>query len=188
MKRKTVIFLIFCLFLSSFLCSYAEESNINASADKLAQSISNTTDDNFLATGKNTSEFKNNFMQSIGILSILIGIMVTSIFFLKRFKSKNGNFAGSLRIESNCYIGNNKKISILEADSQRFLIGITSSQITLLSELPPQGNIKKQIPDNNNQSFKKYFESIVSPSSDKNIITRIITGSVSQNIHLTKTD
>ncbi|RMF94353.1 MAG: hypothetical protein D6734_07955 [Candidatus Schekmanbacteria bacterium] len=144
----------------------------------------------FLMNETNIPEFKSNFIESIGILFILFGIMTVTLFILKRIKSKGRHSSGALRITSNCYIGNNKRISILEVDGRRYLIGITSTQITLLSELPEakiKGNFESENLGKKEQNFKKYFDSLTS-SSGKEIIRGITKAFKKERINLKYSD
>ncbi len=191
MRKKTFIILIAFAFLTLSLSVFADTSDDNVTSVSATSTKDISGTDFSFSSKKNESEFRSNFIQSISILSILVGLMIASIFLFKRIKSKNGNFSGNLRIASNCYIGNNKRISILEADSRRFLIGVTSSQINILSELSPQDkmeDLENSATGKQNKSFKQYFENIVSPSSGKNLISRIITGRDSGKIELKKAD
>jgi len=71
-------------------------------------------------------------------LLIIIGLIILTVYLLKRFLFSKGDLGisgKSLKMLSNIYIGDKKRVCIVEVLGKILVLGVTNSSITLLSEI-----------------------------------------------------
>jgi len=90
-----------------------------------------------LAAGGDAPDLGNALLKMLAALALVLGLFALGIYLLKRFGvvpwSAQG---GELRIERVVSLGSRSRLAIVRAGDQRFLLGITSNQISRIAELP----------------------------------------------------
>ena len=74
---------------------------------------------------------------SLSVILALIGVLA---FVAKRFGARGAPQARMLRVVSQISVGAREKISIVEVDDQWLVLGVTATQITLLTQTPRKEN------------------------------------------------
>lgn len=78
-------------------------------------------------------------MRAFGSLLLVLGLAGLSLWALKKYGRGRipGGGGGRLRVEETLALGDRRYVSILEAEGERFLIGLTPQGIHLISRLDP---------------------------------------------------
>jgi flagellar biosynthetic protein FliO len=78
-------------------------------------------------------------LRAFGSLLLVLGLAGGSLWALRKYGRGRlpGSGGGKLRVEETLALGDRRFVSILEAEGERFLIGLTPQGITLLSRLDP---------------------------------------------------
>jgi flagellar biosynthetic protein FliO len=120
--------------------------------------------------------FSKSLFKSFISLLIVIALIILTSYILKRFfltKSKFGSPEKTMKILSNLYIGEKKRICLVEVLGKILVLGITNSNISLLTEIEGEkvmdivSDIQKN--ETNNRSFTKILK-----DSDSNVNTEKI--------------
>lgn len=75
-------------------------------------------------------------MSTLVSLFVVLAIIGAVAFLAKRFGQRGAPQARMLRVVSQMSLGAREKISIVEIDDQWLVLGVTASQITLLTQTP----------------------------------------------------
>ncbi|MBI5374789.1 MAG: flagellar biosynthetic protein FliO [Candidatus Schekmanbacteria bacterium] len=114
-------------------------------------------------------DFKKNLLKSAGILIILLGVMFLAIFIIKQCQGTQRK-PENIKVVSNCYLGSNRRVSVLEIGEEKLLIGITPTQINLLIRFPVSDtshDIFSGEDDGVTSNFKEHLEKNILFHSDK---------------------
>ena len=78
-------------------------------------------------------------LRAFGSLVLVIGLAGLSLWALKKYGKGRlpGSGGGKLRVEETLAMGDRRFVSILDAEGERFLIGLTPQGISLISRLDP---------------------------------------------------
>lgn len=78
-------------------------------------------------------------LRAFGSLVLVLGLAGGSLWALKKYGRGRmpGGGGGRLRVEETLALGDRRFVSILEAEGERFLIGLTPQGISLISRLNP---------------------------------------------------
>jgi flagellar biogenesis protein FliO len=78
-------------------------------------------------------------LRAFGSLVLVLGLAGASLWALKKYGRGRipGSGGGKLRVEETLALGERRFVSILEAEGERFLIGLTPQGIHLISKLDP---------------------------------------------------
>jgi len=78
-------------------------------------------------------------LRAFGSLVLVLGLAGGSLWALKKYGRGRipGSGSGKLRVEETLALGDRRFVSILEAEGERFLIGLTPQGIQLISRLDP---------------------------------------------------
>jgi len=78
-------------------------------------------------------------LRAFGSLVLVLGIAGASLWALKKYGRGRipGGGGGKLRVEETLALGDRRFVSILEAEGERFLIGLTPQGINLIARLDP---------------------------------------------------
>lgn len=76
-------------------------------------------------------------LRAFGSLVLVVGLVGASLWALKKYGRGRlpGSGGGKLRVEETLALGERRYVSILEAEGERFLIGLTPQGISLISRL-----------------------------------------------------
>ncbi|MEF8982825.1 FliO/MopB family protein [Thiohalorhabdus sp.] len=91
--------------------------------------------------GEGVPDLGMALVKMLAALGLVLGVFALGVYFLKRFGlvpwTRQG---GDLRIERMVSLGYRSRMAIVQASGQRFLVGITPTQIQRIAELPENGN------------------------------------------------
>ena len=91
--------------------------------------------------GRDVPDLGMALVKMLAALGLVLGLFALGIYFLKRFGmvpwARQG---GQLRIERVVSLGYRSRMAIVQAGGQRFLVGITPTQIQRIAELPEHGD------------------------------------------------
>ncbi|WP_306591984.1 flagellar biosynthetic protein FliO [Geothrix sp. 21YS21S-4] len=85
------------------------------------------------------SEAGPSGLRAFGSLVLVLGLAGASLWALKKYGRGKlpGSGGGKLRVEETLALGDRRYVSILDAEGERFLIGLTPQGISLISRLDP---------------------------------------------------
>ncbi len=120
--------------------------------------------------GENTS-FWQNYLSAIGILFALLGVLYMGLWFMRKLGYGSAVVTSSqfsrsnLRVEAQLPLGNRRQAYVVRYMNKRLLLGVTDSNISLLSEeylLDEDGKIMKD--------FEETMQNIQNPQNPVNFI------------------
>lgn len=84
----------------------------------------------------------SNYIQMMLGLVVVVVFILGLAWFLRRIMNIQPNINGALKVISGLNIGQKEKILVIQASDEQFLVGVTSSNIRLISKLEKtiQGN------------------------------------------------
>ncbi len=83
--------------------------------------------------------------KTIGMLFIVLGFFAVILYIVKKIsmlKSGVGDKSG-IKLISSFYLGNKEKLIIVQVEKERFLLGLTPGNISMLSKLPCPEDLKQ---------------------------------------------
>ena len=81
--------------------------------------------------------FGGALLKMLAALALVLGLFALGIYLLKRFGVVPGAVqGGDLRIERVVSLGSRSRLAVVRASGQRFLLGITPTQVNRIAELP----------------------------------------------------
>lgn len=127
MKKNIRLFFLLIPFLSVFSGAYAAEK----------------TPSSFLTT---TPEPSHYIVQIVLSLVFILVIIFVSAWLLKRFSAFSGVTGGHLKVISALGVGQREKILVIQVGEEQLLLGVTTSQVTLLHKLEEKLEMKEPPP------------------------------------------
>lgn len=87
-------------------------------------------------------ELINTGLKTIAMLFIVLGVLVLVLYIMKKFMSPKGNGKGNLiiKVVSSLHLSPKERVEVLEISGERFVVGITPSNITFLTKLSRHEN------------------------------------------------
>jgi len=87
--------------------------------------------------GRDVPDLGTAVLKMLAALALVLGLFAVGIYLLKRFGVVPWTTqAADLRIERVLSLGYRSRIAVVRASGQRFLVGITPTQINRIAELP----------------------------------------------------
>jgi flagellar biosynthetic protein FliO len=87
--------------------------------------------------GRDVPDLGTAVLKMLAALALVLGLFAVGIYLLKRFGVVPWTTqAADLRIERVLSLGYRSRIAVVRASGQRFLVGITPTQISRIAELP----------------------------------------------------
>ena len=87
--------------------------------------------------GRDVPDLGTAVLKMLAALALVLGLFAVGIYLLKRFGVVPWTAqAADLRIERVLSLGYRSRIAVVRASGQRFLVGITPTQINRIAELP----------------------------------------------------
>ena len=121
---------------------------------------------------KPTGQTNNAPGQQSSVIKMLLGLalVIAAIFALAWLSRRLNMMPGTsqqLKIESTLSVGSKEKLLIVEVESQRLLLGVTSQQVSLLQQLSPGDSPQSQtsatanVPDHTQMDFSTRLKSVL---------------------------
>jgi flagellar biosynthetic protein FliO len=114
--------------------------------------------------------FSKSIFRSFLYLLVILGLLILTIYFLKRFFFKEVNISTStksLKIISSIYIGDKKRICLIEVLGRILVLGVTPTSIDLLTEIEGDKVVDIVSEMEKDQSSKKSFKKTMKDAEDK---------------------
>jgi flagellar protein FliO/FliZ len=96
-------------------------------------------------------------LQGILGLLIVLGLMAGAYWLLRRIGVNRGMSGIKMKVVGGLTIGNRERVVVVEMADQWLVLGVTPSQITLLSTLPRQGDNAAETSDKTGASFASWL-------------------------------
>ena len=87
-----------------------------------------------------------SFIKMISALAVVLGLMIGAAWFLKRIGARTGMGIPDgqlIRVVSSSYIGPKNSIVVVDVLGELLIVGISGSQMTLLSSISDEGRLVK---------------------------------------------
>jgi flagellar protein FliO/FliZ len=75
--------------------------------------------------------------KTLGMLAIVLGILGTCLYLLKKFMARNFSMGekSKIRLVSSFYLGSREKLVMVDVEGEKLLLGVTRENISLISKL-----------------------------------------------------
>ncbi|MGE4520194.1 MAG: flagellar biosynthetic protein FliO [Desulfobacteraceae bacterium] len=96
--------------------------------------------------------------KTLGMLAIVLGILGTCLYLLKKFMARNFSMGekSKIRLVSSFYLGSREKLVMVDVEGEKLLLGVTRENISLISKL---GKTEVTVDREENQpEFSKIFK------------------------------
>jgi flagellar protein FliO/FliZ len=96
--------------------------------------------------------------KTLGMLAIVLGILGTCLYLVKKFMAKNFSIGekSKIRLVSSFYLGSREKLVMVDVEGEKLLIGVTRENISLISKL---GKTEENLQQEETQpEFSKIFK------------------------------
>jgi flagellar protein FliO/FliZ len=93
-----------------------------------------------IANDQSGASSTGGLLQVLVVLFLVLGLMVAAAWLLKKFNATGVASGSTIKIISGVAVGNRERIMVIEVADQWIVIGVTTSNINLLSTMPKQIN------------------------------------------------
>ena len=131
---STILLVITGIVLLNSQCYAKEQNTVETKIDKTVQQTKNNTRvDNELK--KNSSVDASDYLKMVVGLFFIVGFIFTIAWLIKRMGTLNPNHNQNLKVIAGLTVGQREKIIVLQVMDEQLLVGVTQSNIQLLSKL-----------------------------------------------------
>jgi flagellar protein FliO/FliZ len=90
------------------------------------------------AAGSAPPDLGSSALQMIFGLLLVLGLLLGSLWLLKRISQPRGPVAGLMRVVAGVAVGSRERVVILELGNSWLVLGVAPGQVTTLAEIPRQ--------------------------------------------------
>ncbi|MDX9993756.1 MAG: flagellar biosynthetic protein FliO [Rhodocyclaceae bacterium] len=91
-----------------------------------------------VGAGSTAPDLGTSALQMIFGLLLVLGLLLGTLWLLKRISQPRGNVAGLLRVVAGVAVGSRERVVILELGNSWLVLGVAPGQVSTLAEIPRQ--------------------------------------------------
>jgi flagellar protein FliO/FliZ len=91
-----------------------------------------------VGTGSAAPDLGSSALQMVFGLLLVLGLLLGTLWLLKRISQPRGHVAGLLRVVAGVAVGSRERVVILELGNSWLVLGVAPGQVSTLAEIPRQ--------------------------------------------------